>query len=160
MPQFCPSGPSGSGGAPMVRPDRRSPRRLQPWLPPRRHPDRQIGDQPDRHGLACPRLSGDEALLGQPLQKGVEGDRLRPVGSEARHRFAVGIVELGRPILPARAAQHLVQRVEAGMGLQRLATLAAISGHRVVNAGPGRGEAVTEVAHPGRYGGLPVDQIA
>ena len=59
-----------------------------------RHADRQVRDQPHRHGAAGHALRLRQRQVGQPLQEREEGDVALGLRGEAQHRLAMRVVHV------------------------------------------------------------------
>ena len=119
----------------------------------------EICDKAHRHLFSRASLRGGQALIGQPLQEDVEGDVFGVFGSEALHRRAGGVAQLGRPVEPAVAAEPRVDGVEAGMCLQRGAAIIAVGGNCFLDGVGGLIEGAAQELQMARKGALPVDQV-
>ena len=128
--------------------------------------DGEVGDQAYLHaGIARGLLSGGEALIGAPLQKGVIRDLVGVLADESGNVGAGGMTQrLGPgPPVPAPVLTELlsVQGFEAGVGLERVAGFGAegrkggaLVGRKAVELGTKGGQAAARRGAPVDEAGL------
>ena len=81
-------------------------------------PDGKVTDEPDRHaGIRAGRLGRRELLVGDPLQPHVKVDPVGMFAAHPSHGSPMGIVQLGRPVVPVGTMQ-LGEQAPCGEVLQ------------------------------------------
>ncbi len=113
IPQFCPSGPSGSGGAPIDRPGQQLAASAPAVRAVHGDADGKVGDQPDRHA-AAPRAV--RRVAKRPVRPTIGQRRRSGWRRGARRRNGQPLRFRDRDILPAsRSSRSPVTAVEIGV---------------------------------------------